>query len=352
MQKNALALIVLTALLSGCNPAPEEGGSTKKGGSSGAAKSKVVFIPKNTGNPYFNAVIEGFKGVAEPANISFDSVGPATGEATSQLTIIKDQVQSGAEVIVISANSPDALNEALDQARAKGVTVLTVDSDLTGNESHRDLGILPTDFTKIGPAQLELLGSMMNYEGEFAILSATADAPNQNAWIAGMKATLLKDAKYAKMKLVEVVYGNDEPQKSSTEAQSLLTKHPNLRGILSPTSVGLAAAAQVLENAGVYPGGPNAKGEGLILTGLSTPNQLKKAVEKGVVQKFQLWNPGDMGIIAAYLGPQIHAKKLTPKPGDEVGVPGKGKLKIQENNVIFAGDLTTFDKDNIAKFDF
>ena len=90
----------------------------------------------------------------------------------------------------------------------------------------------PTDTSKIGPAQIELLGKEMNYEGDFAILSATTDSPNQNAWIADMK-TALKDPKYAKMKLVDTVYGNDEAQKTETRAtaawvidQILVLLHP------------------------------------------------------------------------------------------------------------------------------
>lgn len=343
-------LLFPTLLLIGCNSSTE-GPTTGNPSATAGAKTKVVFIPKNTGNPYFNQVSAGFEKSASTLNLDYNTQAPATADATSQLPVIKDQVQLGVQVLVLSSNSPDALNEVLDQARAKGVTVITVDSDLTGNEDHRDIGVLPTDFSKIGPSQLELLAKTINYEGEFAILSATADAPNQNAWIAGMKEAM-KDAKYSKMKLVETVYGDDEPQKSSTEAESLLTKHPNLRGIISPTSVGLAAAAQVLENAGAYPGGPKAKGAGVVLTGLSTPNQMKKAVEKGVVASFQLWDPADMGAIAAFLGKEMQAKKTAFKPGDTVEVPGYGKLTVGEKNVIFAGPLLTFDKTNIAKYDF
>ncbi len=348
-----LSTLVALALIGvGCSSSSStDSGKTPETSGATGAKTKVVFIPKNTGNPYFNRVAVGLQDSAGPMNLEFDTQAPATADATSQLPVIKDQVQRGVQVIVLSSNSPDALNEALDQAKAKGVAIVTVDSDLTGNESHRDIGVLPTDFSQIGPSQLELMGKLMNYEGEFAILSATTDAPNQNAWIEGMKVAM-KDTKYAKMKLVEVVYGDDEPQKSSTEAESLLTKHPNLRGILSPTSVGLAAAAQVLENAGVYPGGPKAANGGVALTGLSTPNQMKKAVEKGVVTAFQLWDPADMGAIAAYLGVQLSSKKLTIKVGDEIDIPGKGKFKVGEKNVIFAGPLLTFDKDNIAKYDF
>lgn len=350
MVKPLLILAACAFVISGCGSGSTTSSGTTTGGSPGGdagAKTKVVFVPKSTGNPYFNQVAKGFETSAGDLNLDFSTQAPATADATSQLSVIKDQVQRGVNVIVLSANSPDALNEALDQAKEKGVMVMTVDSDLTGNEDHRAVGILPTDFSLIGPGQLELLAKTINYEGEFAILSATTDAPNQNAWIAGIK-DALKDPKYSKMKLVDTVYGDDEPQKSATEMEALLSKHANLRGVISPTSVGLAAAAQVLENSGRYPGGPKANGPGIALTGLSTPNQLKKAVEKGVIASFQLWDPADMGAIAAY----IAAKKPEIKAGASFDVPGKGTFKVGDKNIIFAGSLLTFDKANIGQFDF
>ncbi len=343
MRTNTLALLIAASLtIAGCGSTPEP---------SGEGKTTLVFIPKSSGNPFFDRLAVGFEETAAGDGFTFETQAPATADATSQLTVIKDQVQRGVGVIVISANSPDALNEALDQAREKGVTVITVDSDLTGNESHRDLAVLPVDFSLVGASQLELLGKQTNYEGEFAILSATVDAPNQNSWIENLKVAI-KDPKYAKMKLVTVVYGDDEPQKSSTEAEALLSKYPNLRGIISPTSVGLSAAAQVLENSGLYPGGPKAKGAGIVLTGLSTPNQMKEFVSKGVVASFQLWDPADMGRVASYLASQMRAGKLKPKPGDEIDVPGFGKRIVGKDNIVIANELLTFDKDNIAKYDF
>lgn len=319
--------------------------------SSAGKKLKVVYIPKNTGNPFFTEVNNGFLEAAKELGCEFTTSAPATGDATSQIPIIQDQVQRGVDVIAISANSPDALNAALDDARSHGVTIITVDADLTKNETHRDAAVLPADFNLIGSEQVELLGSLIGYEGEFAILSATADAPNQNAWIAKMKETLAQ-SKYSKMKLVDTVYGDDEPQKSTTECEALLSKHPGLRGIISPTSVGLAASAQVVDRAGVYPGGSHATGKGLQLTGLSTPNQLKKFVENGSVTAFQLWAPANEGYIALYLGQAIHDKKLTPVAGGEFSTPKFGKLKFSGKLELIAGPLVKFDKSNISKFNF
>jgi len=345
MFKTLIASLLAAAFLVGCGPSASGKGSGDP--SSSDAKTKVVFIPKDSGNPYFNRIEKGLAEKAGEYGLEVSTQAPANAQATSQISVIKDQVQRGVNVIVLAANSQDALNEVLDQARAKNVMVITVDSDLVGNEDHRDVGVLQTDTSKIGPSQIELLAKGMNYEGEFAILSATTDAPNQNAWIEGMKEAL-KDPKYSKMKLVEIVYGDDESQKSSTETEALLIKHPNLKGILSPTSVGLSAAARVLENSGRYPGGPKENGKPIILTGLSTPSEMKAAVDKGVVASFQLWDPADMGHIAAF----IAGKKPTITAGGTIDVPGHGSIKVGDKNTIFAGELVTFDKANIGNYDF
>lgn len=349
MKRTVALFIVLTMVAAGCNRGGDSTAATPSG--SGGKRLKIVYIPKNTGNPYFDEVNRGFEDAAKELNADFTTTAPATAEAASQLTIINDQIQRGVDVIAISANSPDALNRALDEAKSRGITVVTVDADLVGNESHRDAAVLAADISKVGPGQLELLGSLTGYQGDFAILSATTDAPNQNAWIKSMKESL-KDPKYSKMHLVDTVYGDDEPQKSTTECEGLLAKHPGLAGIISPTAVGLAASAQVVERAGVYPGGAHATGKGLQLTGLSTPNQLRKFVKSGVVTSFQLWAPYNEGYMAAYLGSQIHDKSLTPKPGGTFETKQFGKTTFSDKLEIYGSPIVTFDKNNIDQYKF
>ena len=151
---------------------------------------KIVYIGKNTGNPYFDSITGGFEDACKALGCEFEFVAPATAEATSQIPFIEAQIQRGVNVIGIAPNSPDALNQVLDDARAKGILVLTVNGDLTGNESHRDATILPVNFDIVGRDQVEMVGSLIGYEGEIAILSATTEAPDQNKWIVGMNDTL------------------------------------------------------------------------------------------------------------------------------------------------------------------
>ena len=305
----------------------------------------IVYIPKNTGNPYFDSIIKGFEDGCKKLGCEFTTVSPASAEATSQIPFVTAQIQRGVNVVAISANSPDALNQVFDRARAKGTIILSVNSDLPGNETHRDAAILPVDFTKTGPSQVELLGSEIGYAGEIAILSATTDAPDQNVWIAAMKDALQKDPKYAKMKLVTIAYGDDDPQKSTTEAEALLANYPNLRGIISPTTVGVAAAAQVVETA--------KKADKVKVVGLGTPNQMRRFIENGTVDAFQLWSPYNEGLLAAYFAVGVKNGSIKNEAGTTFEVPGLGTVTVGDKSIIKTqADLTTFDKKNIGDFHF
>src|SRR5436190_1747041 len=299
---STLLIVVVSMLLSSC----ERSSSSSSGNSSNSSQIKIVYIPKNTGNPYFDPMIEGFKKAAEETGMQFDTVAPATADATSQIPLIKAQAQRGVNVIAISPNSTDALNQVFKEAMGKGITIVTVDSDVTGNEQYRTAGVLTVDPETVGKSQVELMGSLIDYKGKFAILSATTEAPNQNMWIGYMK-DAMKDPKYKQMEFVGVVYGNDEPQKSTTETEALLSKYPDLRGIIAPTTVGVMSAAQVVQSMG--------KASQVQVTGLGTPNQMRPFIKDGTVRAFALWSPYDEGYLAGHLSNLLATKKLTPSPG-------------------------------------
>ncbi len=307
-------------------------------------RPKIVYIPKNTGNPYFDSVIDGARQGAADTGCDFVTVAPDTADATSQLPLIKDQIQQGVSAILISPNSPDALNPVLEEAMAKGIRVVTVDSDLTNNESFRDASVQTADPQAVGEGLVELLGSMTTYKGEIAILSATTDAPNQNRWIEAMKKSLAENVKYKDLKLVEVVYGNDEPQKSLTEAESLLAKYPNLKGIIAPTTVGVAAAAQAVETAKAA--------DRIVVTGLGTPNQMRRFVKNGTVKAFALWSPRDEGYLAAQVAAQLAKGTFKSTPGTSFIAGSLGTREVTQKKVVVTGPLTIFTADNIDQFKF
>ena len=306
---------------------------------------KIVYIGKNTGNPYFDSITGGFEDACKKIGCDFLFVAPATAEATSQIPFIEAQIQRGVNVIAIAPNSPDAMNQVLDEARAKGILVLAVNGDLVGNEEHRDANILPVDFTKTGPNQVELMGSMIGYKGDIAILSATTEAPDQNTWIAAMKKTLAENPKYKDMHLVATVYGDDQPEKSTTEMEALLSNYPNLVGVIAPTTVGVAAAAQVVQSRGIA--------DKVHVTGLGLPSEMRDFVKDGTVSAFQLWSPYNEGWLAAYFADGVLNGTIKNEVGQTFDVPNLGSISIGPKNVMNTqAELTKFDASNIDDFNF
>jgi rhamnose transport system substrate-binding protein len=150
--------------------------------------------------------------------------------------------------------------------------------------------------------------------------------------------------KYPNMHLVSIVYGNDDPTTASQVTSGLLQKYPSLAGIISPTTVGIAAAAGVLDT-------PQYRGK-VKLTGLGTPLSLKKFVNDGTIKSFELWDPAKLGYLAAYAAVNAASKKLTGSPGQSFTAGKLGKYVVGPNGVVILGPPTVFTKSNISQFNF
>jgi rhamnose transport system substrate-binding protein len=335
------AALAIAVALSGCSKA-STGSSSAGSGSSGAATKplNVVFIPKNLGNPYFDASDAGGKAAIEELGGKYSQVGPQTASPDAQVQYINTAAQQHVSAIVISANDPKAIGDALTQAKQAGTKVVTFDSDT--DPQYRDLFVNQASAEGIAKAQVDGLAKQIGDAGEIAILSASANATNQNAWIALMKKELA--ASHPKMKLVDTVYGNDDDQTSFDKTAALLQTHPNLKGIISPTTVGISAAARYLSTS-------DKKGK-VALTGLGTPNQMRQYVKNGTVKEFYLWNPTDLGYLAAYTAAALVNGQITGKEGDTFKAGKLGDYKVGANGEVLLGDPTAFNSGNIDQFKF
>jgi rhamnose transport system substrate-binding protein len=326
------------------------GGSQSTGASSNAGANpeaqiktglKTVSIPKQLGNPYEEFEHSGVDEALKELSGSNRIQGSTDAGASSQVPLINSIVQQKPDAIIIAGNDPNAVAPALKQAAQRGVKVVAMDSDVAPDA--RSVFVNQVTTKLVGENQVESIAKQIDNKGEIAILSATANATNQNAWIKVMKETL-KQPKYKDIKLVKVAYGDDDDQKSFQQTQGLLQAYPNLKGIISPTTVGVAAAARYLSTS-------SKKGK-VKLTGLGFPNQMRKFVENGTVDEFQLWVPKDVGYLAGYAAAALASGQITGKPGEKFKAGRLGDYTIGQNSEIVLGPLTTFNKENIGKFDF
>jgi rhamnose transport system substrate-binding protein len=337
--RNRLAIVVVAGLVVACLAAAA---ALAAGG--GAAKGRTFyFIPKDTLNPYEVIADHGGK-LALTALGEKQVVSSGTEDtAAAQQPAIQAAIQSHAAGIVIAGNDPQAVCPALKQAQAQGTKIVAFDSDV----NCRQLFINQADTETIGRSQVKLLAKLMGYKGQFAILSAASTATNQNAWIKYMKLELKKPA-YKDMKLVKIYYGNDNPAQSRQATVAMLQAYPNLKGIESPTTVGISSAAQYLSTSKYK--------NKVVITGLGLPSQMKKYVHDGTVKAFALWNPEDLGYLAGYAVTALADGKITGKVGETFKAGKLGTYKIvlgpDKRPQVILGPPYTFTIKNVDRFKF
>jgi rhamnose transport system substrate-binding protein len=341
------AMVLTTAACGGTTRGEDEGGDTGAGASASAnpdaeipADLAVAFLPKQVNNPYFDIAAQGAETAVGEYEGELNVTGPSEASASSQVSYINTLTQQGANVILTSANDPNAICSALDQARAADAKVVTFDSDT--DPECRDLFISQATSEGIAQTQVDMMAEQIGGAGQVAILSATANATNQNAWIALMEEYAASE--YPDMEIVATVYGDDEDEKSFQETQGLLQTYPELKGIISPTTVGIAAAARYLS-------GSEYKGR-VALTGLGTPNQLREYVKDGTVTAFALWNPEELGYLAAWAGAALAAGQITGEEGETFEAGELGEYTVEADGTVVLGEPTQFNADNIDDFDF
>lgn len=302
---------------------------------------KIAFLPKQLNNPYSDVETSGGEAAVKELQGEYKKVGPNDASASSQVSYINTLIQQQENVIVVAANDPNAVCPSLNQARQAKIHVVTFDSD--ASKDCRDIFINQATTEGIGESLAKMALEQAGGSGQIAVLSATPNATNQNAWIDVMK-TELKKPEYSKLQLVKIAYGNDDDQKSFQEAQGLLQSYPKLKVIVSPTTVGIAAAAR-------YVSSSSYKGK-VQITGLGLPNQMREYVKDGTVKKFALWNPADIGYLAAYAGAALASGQITGAQGEKFKAGKLGDYTIGADGEVVLGPPTEFTSANIDKFNF
>ncbi len=365
MKKKVLSVLLSTAMLAtmltGCGDkastqeaasavseaaeaAEEVADAAAEAAAPAADGAAYAIVTKSAGNPFNERTASGFQEVIEAQGLNCIVQHPESATADAQIAVIQSLISQGVSSIAVAANDANALTAALTEAKAAGIHVLTLDSDV--NADSREVFCNQAGVDEIGQTLLDAVLDLTGGEGQYAILSATSQATNQNAWIDAMKSIAESDSKYSKLELVEVAYGDDEPQKSTDQTQALLQNYPDLKVICSPTTVGIAAAAKVLQD----------QGSSVKLTGLGLPSEMAEYIGDDDAHSCPymfLWNPIDLGRLAAYTSIALVNGEITGASGDKFTAGDLGNYTVVEIDgatQIILGAPFKFDASNIDEW--
>ena len=307
----------------------------------------MLLLPKFLGIAVFDEAHRGAEeAAAELGNTTaLQFLGPTPENSVAgQIEIVTNAATQGVGAVMISNNAGDQIAPALQAAKAAGAAVVAWDSPVPSGQGE-DLFVAQVDFDETGTVMADMALSILGEDGgEFAVLSASPDAANQNAWIAAMKEAL-KDPKYAKLSLLDVVYGNDQSEESYNQALALVDKYPEMGLIMAPTTVGIAAAAKAMQDEGLC--------ETVKVSGLGLPAEMVSFTKNGCSPEFALWSFVDLGYVSYYAAYLLATKQMTAAEGVSFEAGRMGAYTIEKDPTrdnglrIVMGPFSVYNIDNI-----
>ncbi len=138
---------------------------------------------------------------------------------------IAQAVNEGASAILISCSDAGKVNGAINDAVARGVEVMTFDSDAPESQRFAFYGV---DDIKTGETVMDELAKQMGEKGAVAILAGNQNAPNLRKRVDGVKQAA---AKYPKMKIVDTFYHIETPQDAAAEVLRVQGAYPRSAGL-------------------------------------------------------------------------------------------------------------------------
>ena len=350
MKKKVISAILCGAMVLGtvCPvlAADDKSEDTKTEAAAGdsAKGKKIALVGKAAGNAFFEIAAKSFQETVEAEGGEVQVVYPETATADAQIKVLDNLISQDFDAICISANDVNALQAKLEEAMDEGIKVSSFDS--APNKDSREIFVNQAGTKEVAQALMDAVLDISGGEGQFAILSATSQSANQNAWIDAMKTIMEGDDKYSKLELVDVVYGDDEPQKSTDQTAALLQNYKDLKVICAPTTVGIAAAAKYLQD----------NGSECKLTGLGLPSEMQEYTGDDADHScpyFYLWDMQGLGKLSAYTTIALINGDITGAKDDKFTAGDLGDYTVTDaddgGTEVVLGAPLKFDTSNIEE---
>jgi ribose transport system substrate-binding protein len=214
--------ILLVALVAGCGSEKQQGPPKPD--------LKIAMIAKSSSNPVFVSARAGAEAAAREmrqrtgAVIEIVWLTPETEDGAVQAQRVAQAVSEGANAVLISCSDAAKVTPAIDDAVAKGVPVMTFDSDAPQSKRFAFLGV---DDVKAGQNVMEELASHIGDAGNIAILAGNQNAPNLQKRVEGVKEAAKA---HPKIKIVGTFYHVETPQDATAEVLRVQKANPQIKG--------------------------------------------------------------------------------------------------------------------------
>jgi rhamnose transport system substrate-binding protein len=266
---------------------------------------------------------------------------PAAEEpAAEQVRLMENLIEQEVDAISISVLDAASLNPVIKKASEAGIAVYTSDSD--SPDSDRQIYVAQSTDKDLGYTLIDELVKNIGGAGQIAIVSGESTATNLNAWIGFMKERV--DQEYPDVEIVDTRYTTGGSSEDALrQAEELMTRFPELKGLVAVASSTVPGVAQAVEQAGMA-------GE-ISVIGYGSPNTVRPFVKSGVMQTSILWDPWALGYLTHWAGLQLvegnEFQEVNEVPGLEDPIQ-----YFAEDGILLLGPPLVITADNVDDFDF
>lgn len=358
MRKIFALVLILTLVLTvfaGCKD-DDVTESTPDTTSKAKENIQVDFVPKLTGNSFFESANAGAQDIASKEGFTCKYNGNPEASVANQVQIINSAVQQGTNAIAISSLSADGLNSALKSAADNDVKIVTWDSDV--NAQYRSLHVAQGTPTQLGEMLVEMAASQLpsdKTDAKYVFHYSSPTVTDQNSWVVAAQ-EYIKEKYPNWVAVADPYYSEQDAEKAISIGEAILDAYADIDIILCPDSTALPGQAQASKN--------KDKAGKVIVTGFATPNSMRDFSKDGTVVKFGLWDCKIQGAMGAYLAYWL-ASGNTFKVGDTINIPDIGDVKVEPNTIlnpdaytaddsgiVLLPERTVFTKENIDNYNF
>ncbi|MEA4998703.1 MAG: substrate-binding domain-containing protein [Candidatus Limiplasma sp.] len=292
----------------------------------------VVFIPKLSGNAFFESANVGAQDFAAANGFTVTYDGNPEASAANQVAIIQNAITSGADAICISTVDAAGVNDALKEAAEAGLVVTTWDSDAFPDS--RAIMVSQGTPEQLGQMLVDMLAESLTERGKditkdpikYVWHYSQATVTDQNSWHVAGEAYIAE--KYPNWVNVfpDNYYSEQDAEKAITVGESILTSYPDIDGIICNDSTALPGQAQAAQNLGL-------DATKVSIVGFAAPNSMKDYCRAGILTRWGLWDCKIQGALGCYMA-YLLANGQEIKVGDSIDVPGIGTVTVEPNTVL------------------
>lgn len=263
--------------------------------------NKIVLIPKSIAPEFefWQTVKMGAELAAKEENVQIETRGPMLERnIENQKEILKEAIDEQVDIILLAATNVDALKGLVEEAKQKGIEILTVDSTVEGVENITNVA---TDSVQAATVLTQYLIEQIDEEGEIIMINFVEGASTAKERDQGYKQAA---SGYKKIIMHPTIYTQGTTSDAYRATKQILVDYPDLKGIVAANQQVTDAVCDALRELDL---------QGKVkVAGFDSSRNIIYALEKDVIEAIVVQKPFNMGYLAVKNAIQAYRGKKIP----------------------------------------